>query len=283
MLPFTSNETLLKISGVSKSYDIPILRDINLEIKNLTRPDTKQGQIISLIGKSGSGKSTLFRLIAGLESSDEGSIEVCTGMCTPEIPDGVMKPVHEGDMGVVFQTSYIYPWRRVRSILELAVDKNPEVNTYKSVSTKKQVRKEMINNLSESMDITKLMTKFVSQLSGGQRQRVAIAEQILNGGDFILMDEPFSGLDTLTIDKITKILTDLVQTDDRKTVILISHDLSNSLAISDTAFILSKHEGEDAATITHRIDLATQGLAWQPEVKENPLFRDLLKQVKSLL
>lgn len=125
--------------------------------------------------------------------------------------------------------------------------------------------------------------KYSSQLSGGQRQRVAIAEQILNGGDFILLDEPFSGLDGKAIDKVTNILVSLSQTDEYKTIVLVSHDLSNSLAISDTAFILSKEEGKDGATINHQVDLAAQGLAWQPDIKENPNFRELLKKVKSLL
>ena len=65
--------------------------------------------------------------------------------------------------------------------------------------------------------------------------------------------------------------------------VLISHDLSNSLAISDTAFILTKEEGKEGATINHQVDLAAQGLVWQPDIKENPKFRELLKQVKSLL
>ncbi len=63
---------------------------------------------------------------------------------------------------------------------------------------------------------------------------------------------------------------------------MVSHDLSNSLAISDIAFILSKEEGKEGATINHQVDLAAQGLAWQPDIKENPNFRELLKQVKSL-
>lgn len=267
MLPFTTEETILRVSGLNKSYDVPILRDINFEIKNICRPDMTQGQIVSLIGISGSGKSTLFRMLAGLEEPDSGRIEIFHGKGKP------LEPVHEGDVGVVFQTSYIYPWRKVKKILDMAADKNPLLTN----------KKEVIQQLCDNLDITKLLDKYSQQLSGGQRQRVAIAEQILNGGDFILLDEPFSGLDGKAIDKVTNILVSLSQTDDYKTIVVVSHDLSNSLAISDEAYILTKQEGLEGATITHQICLATEGLAWQPDVKENPLFRDLLKKVKSLL
>lgn len=280
MLPYQTNETLLKVEGISKKYDVPVLRDISLEVKNVTRPDVLQGQIISLVGKSGSGKSTLFRILAGLEQPDTGSVQTFNRDTRENAPSFL--PVKEGDMGVVFQNSYIYPWRRVKTLLNMAVRKNPELGKYQS-HDKNSVVETMVAQMAELFSLEDHLNKYANQLSGGQRQRVAIAEQLLNGGDFILMDEPFSGLDTLTIDKVTSTLIKVSQTDDKKTIVLVSHDLSNSLAISDTAFILAREEGKEGATITHQICLATQGLAWQPDIKENPLFRDLLKHVKSLL
>lgn len=270
MLPYQTNETLLSICGVSKAYDIPILRDINLDIKNIVRPDVKQGQIVSLIGRSGSGKSTLFRIMAGLEKADKGSVLV--------LRDNIWAHVEEGNMGVVFQNSYVFPWRRVRSLLKAAVGRN--------VALHKLPSRDQDSYLAAIIDVLSIgdhLNKFTNQLSGGQRQRVAIAEQILNGGDFILMDEPFSGLDTLTIERVTTSLTKLALEDEKKTIVIVSHDLSNSLAISDTAFILAKQEGKEGATITHQVCLASQGLAWQPGIKENPLFRDLLNHIKTLL
>lgn len=264
-------ETILKIEGINKNYDVPILRDISLEIRNIVRPDVQQGQIVSLVGKSGSGKSTLFRLMAGLEKPDSGVIKRFDKSAL-DLPD-TLEPVQEGDMGVVFQNSYVFPWRKVRTLLDMAAKRN-----------KGPLDKDtMVEDIARLLNLEDHLNKYSSQLSGGQRQRVAIAEQVLEGGDFILMDEPFSGLDTLTIDKVTDTLTKIVLTDERKTIVIVSHDLSNCLAISDTAFILAKEEGKEGATITHQICLATQGLAWQPDIKENPLFRDLLKHVKSLL
>lgn len=274
MLPYETKETLMKVEGVSKKYDIPILSDISFEIKNIVRPDVKQGQIVSLIGKSGSGKSTLFRILSGIETPDKGTIKLCSGVKTEAEPEGEMRNVVEGQIGVVFQNSYIYEWRKVKSILKDAA----------SICSKRTgANVILVDQITQHLDIEKLMEKWPHELSGGQRQRVAIAEQIIIGNEFILLDEPFSGLDTLAIDKVTDILIRISQSDERRTMILVSHDLSNSLAISDKAFILARKEGLEGATITHELSLAAHGLAWQKDIKENPLFRDLLKQVKSLL
>jgi len=269
MLPFETKELLLKVDGVCKAYDVPVLNNVQMDIHNLTREGMTQGQIVSLVGKSGSGKSTLFRIMAGLEKADSGSVEVL--MNDRDDFGDYMAPVKEGQVGVVFQNSYVYPWRRVIDILRMAAKRNLLVKN----------NSEAIAHYAELMSLEDHLGKYSSQLSGGQRQRVAIAEQLLLGSEFILLDEPFSGLDTLTIDKVTDTLTKIAQTDERKTLVIVSHDLSNCLAISDTAFILHPQEG--GATITHKVCLASQGLAWQPGIKENPLFRDLLNQVKSLL
>ena len=266
-MTYEIKETLLRVENVSKNYDVPIIGNVSFEIKNITRPEVHQGQIVSLIGKSGSGKSTLFRIMAGLEKPTSGKVTI-KNMETHDYED-----VREGDMGVVFQNSYIFPWKRVDSIFKDAIAKNPKIKD----------KKEAIQHYVDIFSLNEHLKKYSKNLSGGQRQRVAIVEQILNGGDFILLDEPFSGLDTLTIDKVTEALVKVALEDEHKTLVIVSHDLSNSLAISDTAFILSKPPQADAATITAHISLADNGLAWQPDIKENPLFRDLLKQVKSLL
>lgn len=265
MLPFETKELLLKVDMVSKSYGgVPILKDVQIEIFNLVRPDVTQGQIVSLVGKSGSGKSTLFRIMAGLEAPDSGSVTLLDKW------DGIdyYWPVKEGQVGVVFQNSYVYPWRRVVDILRMAAKKTKDGT-------------ESIEYYATLLSLEDHLGKYSSQLSGGQRQRVAIAEQLLLGSDYILMDEPFSGLDTLTLDKVTDTLIKIVQTDERKTIVIVSHDLVNCLAISDTAFIL--HPQESGATVTHRVCLASQGLAWQPGIKDTPTFRELLNFVKSKL
>lgn len=269
-------ETILEVKDVNKSYgNNRILRDINFSVKNISRPNLNQGQIFSLVGRSGSGKSTLFSIMAGLLTPDSGVVNILPEGVNPEFSNIFLGAVKEGEMGVVFQNSYIFPWRKIKQILMMAIKENKQIASFD--------RWDAVQALAEHVGITEHLGKYSSQLSGGQRQRVAICEQILNGGDYLLLDEPFSGLDTLTIDRVTKILVDISLSDEYKTIVIISHDLSNSLAISDHAFILAKEEGKEGATITKEISLVERNLAWDPDIKGRPEFRELLNEVKTLL
>jgi len=266
MTEYTKKDTILNVSNINKSFDgKQVLRNVNLLVKDIVRPGITQGQVISLVGRSGSGKSTLFSLLAGLTKPDSGQILV----------NGNQKPVKTGEMGVVFQDYYIYYWRKVNKILQLAIEKN--------TSIKPEQRKEAIANIADQFDLTDHLLKWPCQLSGGQKQRVAIAEQILNGSNFMLLDEPFSGLDALMIDKTLSLLTKVSLSDELKTLIIVSHDLSNSIAISDTVFILGKEGENTGSTIKHEIDLIERDLAWHIDIKNDPRFRETINEVKSYL
>lgn len=117
-------------------------------------------------------------------------------------------------------------------------------------------------------------------LSGGQRQRVSIIQQVLTGNKFILLDEPFSGLDALIIDRVIELLLQISTLHELNTLVIISHDVENSLAISDTAFIIAKEKDKEGATITETLDLIELGFAWNPEIREEPKFQHLVSQIK---
>lgn len=267
---YTKTDTLLKVEGIKKAFgDKIVLNDVSFEIKDIIRPNMIQGQISSIVGLSGQGKSTLFSIMAGLLKQDAGNVLVSRKNST------VACPVKRGDMGVVFQDYYVYEWRKVIDIFNLSVKKNSSVA--------KDLRRHFIDEVVMDFELEQHLNKYPSQLSGGQKQRVAIAEQLLNGGNFILFDEPFSGLDSLMIDKVMKILLKVANSDELKTLIIVSHDLSNCVAISDTVFILGKEDGKDGAFIKKEIDLIERQLAWHENVKENPVFIETLKEIKSLL
>lgn len=265
---YAKKDVLLKVKDVSFAYakGCPILRDINFEIKDIVRPDIVQGQIVALIGQSGSGKSTLFNLIAGLMPPDTGTIL-----------QGVnQKPVVIGDMGIVYQNYWIYDWRKVKSILTMAANKNPKLD--------KTLIKDVVLQTAAEFNLSDHLDKYPKELSGGQKQRVAIAEQLLNGSEFLLLDEPFSGLDMIMIDKVRAMLQKASCVDEFKTLIIVSHDISNTVAISDTVYVLAKPAGSPAgATIVSEIDLIERDLAWHEDIKEMPKFREVLKEIKSLL
>lgn len=269
--PYSYKNVLLSASNVSKSYGAKqVLRDINFEIKDIICPGRTQGQIIGLVGQSGGGKTTLLNLLAGLD-------QPTTGIITAGIP---LAPVKAGRMGVVYQNYYLYQWETVRNILEMAMKKNPFLYNLKE---KIENRVMALDAIVGDFNLSEHMKKYPSQLSGGQKQRVALAEQILCGNEFILLDEPFSGLDMLMIDKVMNFLIKVSLTDELKTLIIVSHDLSNTCAISDTVFVLAKENGKEGSTITKCMNMMDRGLAWRMDVKDDPMFRETLKEIKSFL
>ena len=211
-----------------------------------------------------SHNTSLLHCLSGIYTPTTGSI-VIEGKTNTQL----------GEMGVVFQDYYIYPWRRVSKVLYLATLKNPNI---KEIDRKNEVEK-----IVSEFNLGEHLNKFPCQLSGGQRQRVAIAEQILNGSEFLLLDEPFSGLDLIMLEKVFDTLIKVSMLDEKKTIIIISHDLSNCIALSDTVHILNKPIADRGATIVNSIDLADRGLAWTPGVKDLPEFRETLNEVKNYM
>ena len=124
---------------------------------------------------------------------------------------------------------------------------------------------------------------YPQQLSGGQRQRASIIQQLLKGSDFLLLDEPFSGLDVCVLDKVVELLIDVSLTDELKTLIIVSHDIVTTVAISDTVFILGIEPGKQGSTIKKEIDLVERDLAWKKDIKKEKAFIDTVEEIKSVL
>ena len=258
---YTKNEVLIDVKDVSLNYDKPILRDINLTIRNIVRPGLNQGQVVSLIGRSGVGKTQLFRILAGLIQPNSGSITI-----------GVeQQPVEAGQVGIVPQNYLLFNHRSIYDNLRLAM---------KYVTLERQEKDALIQDYAVKFDLTEHLKKYPQQLSGGQRQRVSIIQQVLTGNRFILLDEPFSGLDALMIDKVMDLLGRVATLHEWNTLVIVSHDVENSLAISDTAFILAREKDKEGATITETLDLIEMGLAWTPGIRENTQFQQVVSQIK---
>lgn len=258
---YTKNEVLLDVKDVSLRYDKPILRDVNFTIRNIVRPGLDQGQVVSLIGRSGVGKTQLFRILAGLIQPDTGSILI-----------GVeQQAVEAGQVGIVPQNYLLFNHRSIHDNLRLAM---------KHVTLESKEKDALIQDYAAKFDLTEHLKKYPQQLSGGQRQRVSIIQQVLTGNRFILLDEPFSGLDALMIDKVMDLLGRVATLHEWNTLVIVSHDVENSLAISDTAFILAREKDKEGATITETLDLIEMGLAWNPGIRENAHFQQVVSQIK---
>jgi len=279
-IQYEEKEILIDVRNINLSYgNKVILRDVNFQIKNVVRPGMQQGQIVSIIGQSGMGKTQLFKIIAGLNEIPKNKLEKHTGCeLTGEVFIGKnMLPVKAGDVGVVTQSYLMFNHRTIRKNFEIAASKNHKLNS--------KDKKDMINFYADKFNLTEHIDKYPMQLSGGQQQRASIVQQLLCGGDYMCFDEPFSGLDVLTISKTVSVLKSVSLESEERTLIIVSHDIANSCSISDHVFILGKEEGKPGATIKNKIDLIERDLAWKDPklIKKTPAFIDLVDEIENLI
>ena len=180
-------------------------------------------QFVSIIGSSGCGKTTLLRIIAGLETQYDGVLQI-GGKCNP----GPSR-----DVGVVFQEANLLPWRSVlRNVLLPA-----QVLKLDSRLTIERARW-----LIELVGLKGFEDKYPSELSGGMRQRVAIARALIHDPSILLMDEPFGALDALTREKMN-LETLKIWDSAKKTVVLITHSISEAVFMSDRVVLMSPRPG----------------------------------------
>ncbi len=180
MVNYRETNTLLDVKGIHLYLgESHVLDGVDLEIKDIEQPGTVRGQVRCLLGPSGIGKSQLLRIIAGLSTPDEGSVTIAS--------DGInLEPVQPGMVGVV--------WQEYSLFNHLTVLGNLIVGGRVSGISSKEARDKALDLLNR-FDMSERHNFWPSQLSGGQRQRVAILQQIMVNRLFLVMDEPFSGLD----------------------------------------------------------------------------------------
>ena len=252
---------LLTVDKVCVSYGPkPILQNVSFHIDDIHRDGIKQGQVVSLLGPSGMGKSQLSRCISGLQKPTSGEVRL----------NGNTGPVEAGEVGVVMQN---YPLLNHRTILgNLTLVAEGKVGQDRAM--------ELLGRfgLADKKDM------YPCQLSGGQRQRIAIIQQLLCSTHFIIMDEPFSGLDPIAKDDVCHVLNEISLMDDLNTIIVITHDISCAIAISDTVLMLGRNKDAagnklQGASIQTTFDLIDRDLAWHKDVEHQPNFRHTLEEI----
>lgn len=259
-------ERLIHIENLSVAYgEKVIIRDINLDIHNIVRPGMNQGQVVALVGASGVGKTQLFRCMAGLQRPTTGAVIV---------DNGTEDPVRAGDVGVVFQNYPLLKHRTVLGNLELAASKMKS--------------KDKIDFYLERFGMMERKGHFPAQLSGGQRQRIAIIQQLLCSENFLLMDEPFSGLDVKMKNEVCKLILEVSLVDERNTIIVTTHDIDTAVKIADHVWVLGFQQTAEGAripgaTCVHTIDLIERGLAWNTEVELHPNFIPTVREIQNIL
>jgi ABC-type nitrate/sulfonate/bicarbonate transport system ATPase subunit len=267
MTAYTKNKVLLSAENIQLQYgDKLILRDINFSIKDIHREGVEQGQVVALIGRSGIGKTQLFKTLSGLIKPTAGVVKI----------DEDQHPVKAGQVGIVPQNYILFNHRTIYHNLKIGLDNG-------AVKLTEEEKKRIIHDYAETFELTDHLKKYPAQLSGGQRQRVSIIQQVLTGNKFILLDEPFSGLDILMVDRVIKLLLKVSTLSEHNTLIIVSHDIENATAVSDTVWILGNEEGKLGATIKKEYDLCQMDLAWKPDIRTDRKFVELIDEIKKQL
>jgi len=195
----------LSFRAVSKSFGPRIvLKDLDLDIE--------PGQFVAIVGRSGGGKSTLLRLIAGLAAPDSGVVAL----------DGARVSGLQASSRLMFQDARLLPWQRVIGNVGIARGEN--------------WREEAMAALA-SVGLADRAPDWPRVLSGGQRQRVALARALVSRPKVLLLDEPFGALDALTRLEMHQLLERLWR-ERGFTVVLITHDVAEAVALADRVLVL---------------------------------------------
>ena len=201
---------IVQVNGVSKrfardGFEIVALDNVNLEIE--------RGEFLALMGPSGSGKSTLLNLLAGIDRSTEGQVNVL-GTDLARLKESELAVWRNSHVGYIFQTFNLIPVLTAFENVEL-----PLLLTKLS----KAKRRENVQTALELVGLSDRMHHQPRQLSGGQEQRVAIARAIVADPDLLLADEPTGNLDARSGEEILNILATLNR-ELKKTIVMVTHD-----------------------------------------------------------
>ncbi|RYX91627.1 MAG: ABC transporter ATP-binding protein [Comamonadaceae bacterium] len=190
----------------------------------------KQGEFIAIVGPSGCGKSTFMKLTTGLKMPSIGKITI----------DGqpVTGPLKIS--GMSFQAPSLLPWRTTVDNVLLPLE---IVEPYRSnFKSRRKEYEERARKLLQKVGLAGYEDKFPWQLSGGMQQRASICRALIHEPKMLLLDEPFGALDAFTREELWCMLRDL-WTEQKFNVILVTHDLRESVFLADTVYVMSKSPG----------------------------------------
>ncbi|MER6663696.1 ABC transporter ATP-binding protein [Amycolatopsis japonica] len=220
--------TMLEVSGLNHRYGAGEKAHVAVNDLSFT---VEAGQLASIVGPSGCGKSTLLRCIAGLIKPTSGRVSL-HGDDVSGVPE---------DLAVVFQdySRSLFPW--------LSVAKNVEFPLrWRNLS--RSERRTRAQEALESVGLSGVGSKFPWQLSGGMQQRVSIARALASQPALLLMDEPFASVDAQTRFELED-LTRRVQRENGSTVLVVTHDIDESVYLSDRVLVLSKSPAKIVADL----------------------------------
>ena len=185
--------------------------------------DVREGEFVALVGPSGCGKSTILKLVSGLMPPTGGTVRV----------NGHEVRGPQPDLGIVFQMPVLMEWRRVIDNILLPI----EVLEYNDIDYKNRAQ-----DLVDLVGLRGFEDRYPFELSGGMQQRVSICRSLIHDPPGLIMDEPFSALDEMTRDHMNVELQ-RIWLERRKTVLYITHSISESVFLADRVAVMSPRPG----------------------------------------
>jgi NitT/TauT family transport system ATP-binding protein len=247
---------MIELRGISKSFplrhgaDVTALGDVSFDIA--------RGEIITIVGPSGCGKSTLLRMVAGLVKPSGGEVVI----------DGARVLEPRRDTGIVFQTPTLLPWANVLQNVLFPLNMT---NTLRPDSIARAM------HLLSLVGLKGFEQHTPRELSGGMQQRVSICRALIGDPSVLLMDEPFGALDALTREEMTLELL-RVWTESPKTIIFITHSISEAVLLADRVAVMTARPGRIAEVVPVRLP---RPRSFQQEVSSE--FQDCAQRIRGLI
>jgi NitT/TauT family transport system ATP-binding protein len=211
----------IEVCNISLAYDTPAGRVTGVEAASFA---IEPSEFLCLVGPSGCGKSTLLNIIAGFLAPSSGEVRIGGKVVTSQ---GL-------DRGVVFQDfAQLFPWRTALRNVAFGLEMK---------GVPKKEREDMALGYLRLVQLEKFAHAYPHHLSGGMQQRVAIARALAYNPAVLLMDEPFAALDALTRDDMQRLLSD-VWCETRKTVVYVTHNVSEAVYLADRVVVMTPHPG----------------------------------------
>lgn len=229
---------------------VEAVSDVSMEVK--------PGEFVSIIGPSGCGKSTLLNVVAGFVKASEGRVSM----------DGKPTDKPGADRGMVFQQYSLFPWLTVRKNVEFGLKQQGMESSH---------REQAARTLLGLAGLLAFENHYPDQLSGGMKQRVGIVRALATSPQVLLMDEPFGALDAQTRVVMQQILTNMWQRF-RISVLFITHDIDESIFLSDRVYVMTARPGKIKAEIPIPLPRPRT-----PDMALSPEYLQLKQQLRDLI
>ncbi|HUV42632.1 MAG TPA: ABC transporter ATP-binding protein [Patescibacteria group bacterium] len=241
-----SGDCILELRNLSKTFDnnFKVIKDINLKVK--------KGEFVCFIGPSGCGKTVLLYTIAGFLSPSSGKI-LAKGLEVNSV--GL-------DRIMVFQDHMLFPWKTVLGNVLFGLS-NSNLDKHEKLA--------LAEKYLDLVDLLKFKDWPIHKLSGGMKQRVAFARALVTDPEILLMDEPFSSLDSITRRHLRKSLIKIWQKT-QKTILFVTHSINEAIYMADTIYVMSSRP----TTIKKSCSIKFL----RPRDMSNPRFTKLLRRVE---